>query len=327
MKENTKTRYIVVLFVVIIAIIIYNVVPGIKNSNPQYVFWQIKAPTSEKLESAFVLNDYNSWIIGSEGSVFYTPDLGDSLRLIRSRDGTRLISLYFVNPVKGWLLAKTGEVISTSNGGKNWQTIKLAGDNYDFYSIKFFDEQNGVICGNIINESNSQGVLYKTYNGGNNWEENKLYLPGVSCVYFVDADLGYASTDRGLFITRDAGQTWTSLSIENHNRLDRFFFLNKKTGWAAGGESGIFYTIDGGITWVKSITGADYKVADIYFADTEFGWAVGDNGLFLFTLNGGKTWEKLETGGLFNLNKVKIVNSEFGLICGEDGLILKVEKM
>jgi photosystem II stability/assembly factor-like uncharacterized protein len=87
---------------------------------------------------------------------------------------------------------------------------------------------------------------------------------------------------------------WRTLNIEPAPRYDDIYFINEKTGWAAGGGSGkIHKTTDGGLTWTELIKLNNY-LRSIEFMNAEVGFCGGMNGGSLYrTRDGGKSWENI----------------------------------
>jgi photosystem II stability/assembly factor-like uncharacterized protein len=128
-------------------------------------------------------------------------------------------------------------------------------------------QNGGTVC--ATNESPRQALLYVTGDGGSSWAAH--VLPGVAAYSgptFVDGRRGWFSAvvlkpggyfgetifDR-LYVTGDAGATWTPLATGSTFAGGRMHFINTKEGWAlpsAGDQPlTILHTRDGGRSWEK----------------------------------------------------------------------------
>jgi photosystem II stability/assembly factor-like uncharacterized protein len=113
--------------------------------------------------------------------------------------------------------------------------------------------------------TNAAGAgLWRTLDGGRSWSPIDARNPGVLCVRIhptipglIAAGLrasGY-NRDRGVLLSRDAGATWTAISLPEAslNVFDIGFHLSDpNTLWAAT-HTGLYKTTDGGQTWTQSL--------------------------------------------------------------------------
>ena len=140
---------------------------------------------------------------------------------------------------------------------------------------------------------------------------------------FIDTLLGFAAggADSSLLLkTTDGGINWIkcSLSLDTNspNRIYKVLFIDKFTGFIAGGSynnpSFIYKTTDGGKSWFESLISCDLQNYDnrnkimagvnesgginsMYFMDSSRGYAVGGFGngwerKIYTTSDGGSTW-------------------------------------
>lgn len=130
-------------------------------------------------------------------------------------------------------------------------------------------------------------------------------------VTFVDLQHGWAVGDRGaIWHTDDGGQSWRLQASGVGCRLESVFFLDEKTGWAAGGFSHpythtstgvVLTTEDGGRRWTRRPRLLLPALKQIRFFDRRHGWTIGcssamfPSGVF-FTGDGGRSWNALPTG-------------------------------
>ena len=66
----------------------------------------------------------------------------------------------------------------------------------------------------------------------------------------------------------DGGATWSGRTLDSPWPIRQLLFLNRKTGWAAGGNiytgvGGIYFSNDGGNTWSLDVnTGSEMDACD-----------------------------------------------------------------
>ncbi len=192
-------------------------------------------------------------------------------------------------------------------GPPHWVPL-LTNSASDFNSVFFTDNNTGYVGGSDIN-SNGNGFILKTTDGGKSW----VTLPvgdnilEIKSIYFLDANNGFAVNVSGKFFkTTDAGATWSVLPIDKLGQINSVFFTNIKTGYVADASGQILKTIDGGNTWVQKYFEKNDSLMfnDVFFTDTNNGYAVGAKylsheveGIILKTSDGGETWTKLDEQG------------------------------
>jgi photosystem II stability/assembly factor-like uncharacterized protein len=172
------------------------------------------------------------------------------------------------------------------------------------------------------------GKIIKTTDGGTNWniirQKDSTYNL-INYVFFVDSLYGYA-VGRDIIKTTDGGKNWQKQNSDAYFVFNSICFINRDTGWVAGGGYGTVYkTQNGGANWVKIQTEANYNgVSDIYFINSKIGYATGteagwggtENGVLLNTSDGGETWRVKKTDNLYSIS---FVNSNTGWILGKVG--------
>lgn len=106
-------------------------------------------------------------------------------------------------------------------------------------------------------------TLYRTADGGRTWTDSRVPSPGVtdpeygetgSAISIVDADTAYVGYSEGTLVgTHDAGRSWSTVRVYEHQHAVGLSFLTPMSG-SATFPSGLGYihvrwTDDGGRTW------------------------------------------------------------------------------
>ena len=124
--------------------------------------------------------------------------------------------------------------------------------------VQFADNNTG--WASVYNSLYGYFLLYKTTNGGTNWDViNSITNAVGGFYYFVDALNGW--------------MFGASLST-------------------TGTNTDILHTTDGGLSWTTQATNVG-SVKAIYFSDILHGWIVGRNALLMKTTDGGANWTTL----------------------------------
>lgn len=101
--------------------------------------------------------------------------------------------------------------------------------------------------------------------------------------------------DHGIILLSDDGKTFRQArSVPSRATLTSVYFIDGKSGWAAGHDDTILMTTDGGESWrlQRQAPGQDKVWLSLLFDSPRHGLAVGQFGLLLETHDGGATWQE-----------------------------------
>ena len=204
-----------------------------------------------------------------------------------------------------------GQISLSKDGGYTWDSIQL-NTKKDIIKIKFLDENYGIAFGGYK-------TLFKTYNGGLDWEEFNLNYFGSEQENYgtteISIDLvgkdsliaviyNYKNSSNKFYTlakTLDGGKNWNLGSKIPKNSDFKPFFIGMDEGWLAGRVGAgnqkyydvIYYTSDGGQTWETQLDTILYPesglTGGIYFANHYEGLAYGEGKIWR-TTDGGKNW-------------------------------------
>jgi hypothetical protein len=129
--------------------------------------------------------------------------------------------------------------------------------------------------------------IFKTTDGGTSWNSQLTPSTALYSILFADAYTGWAVGGYGnTYSTTDGGTNWTPKT----NDIGNFRCLcgiNSSTIWVVGDNSTIYKSTDGGSTWIKQLTNVNSNFYAVQFVDANNGWVVGDNGAILHTTSAG----------------------------------------
>jgi len=134
-------------------------------------------------------------------------------------------------------------VFHTSDLGLTWKVYETpiiqGKSTTGIYSIDFYDENNGIICGgDYTDKFGDYANKAITVDGGKTWEvvsENSL-PKYVSCVQYVPNTEGkevMAVSTNGIFYSKDSGRNWEKVSEEGFYTIR---FASKNIAWLSGHE-------------------------------------------------------------------------------------------
>lgn len=208
-----------------------------------------------------------------------------------------------------------------------WEEKSIS-TNSTLTSVKFVNEEIGFVAGG--------NDIFKTENGGDNWEivHTDLDLVIYEDLLIIEDEkiiaVGYNFDSNQSVITKssDNGTTWANVNVSNSSSLNSVFFTSSNVGYCAGNGGTILKTVDSGDNWQEQNTGTGTTLNSIYFVSDLVGIAVGGSpvsSIILKTQDGGNNWNQVNNPSSNNLQSVYFSNEETGYVVGWNGEIIKTE--
>jgi len=143
------------------------------------------------------------------------------------------------------------EIMISTDAGKKWtqRTISRSFEGSPV-SVAVNPDNTGILyAGGSKRSGGNRGFLFKSVDGGKNWQEiagsiDKNYVNDV-CIEPENAQSLYCSTDRGIYHSGNAGETWSKVFGE---RCESLYITRDGTVYAAG-LSGIYRSGKDGNNW------------------------------------------------------------------------------
>jgi photosystem II stability/assembly factor-like uncharacterized protein len=220
-----------------------------------------------------------------------------------------------------WASGAKGTVLRTTDGGKNWETLVIAGaDALDFRDVQAFDQNTAFV---LSIGPGDQSRIYKTSDGGKIWQRqftNSDPKAFYDCFAFWDSTHGIAVSDSvdGKFplVATSDGMTWNQVAVKNMPSAlpSEGAFAASGTCIATFGKSDVwfgtggpaarvFHSSDRGKNWTVAETpvihgAASQGIFSLAFWTAKDGVAVGGDykepaknvNVAAVTHDGGKTW-------------------------------------
>ncbi len=285
------------------------------------------------LDIGFV-DESHGFLVGANRLIMETTNGGESWQKrnldISSDENFRLISIDF-NGDEGWLIGQPNLVMHTDDSGKNWTRLslgnKLPGNPY---LISTLGKDSAEMA-------TTAGAVYKTVDGGKNWEARVAEASGGVRDLRRREDGTYVSVSSlgNFFVTLDKGdQTWQSHQRASSKRVQTLGFQPDGQLWMLSRGAEIRFNEEAGDyeSWSKPIIPLvnGYNYLDMAWDPNGGIWAAGGNGTLLVSKDDGKTWQKDSIGYATPTNFIRIFfienadqNSSKGFALGERGHILR----
>jgi photosystem II stability/assembly factor-like uncharacterized protein len=162
--------------------------------------------------------------------------------------------------------------------------------------IYFTDTLNGWAVTDGLPDT---GYIFKTTNGGTNWNINYANHIVFKAIQFLDINTGYACGGYGfpvLYKTTNNGINWNLILNSGHLYTD-LNFINKDTGWVCDDDAlagaGLLKTTNGGINWTQQLNNT-YQPQKLFFLNRDTGWVMTSNNKLYRTINSGINWELIK---------------------------------
>ena len=189
--------------------------------------WQARQTgTTESLTDIEFVGQ-SGWVAGYTGVLLNSGDGGHTWTKQTTGTSQSLESMFFLDAEHGWAVGWAGTILRTANGGKNWEQIKTAAATWSLSSVYFRDAKNGWAVG-------FAGQILRSRDGGTTWDAQTSPVKGwLTCVLFDGANRGWISSDDGLLVSEDRGESWRSTPVDRNAFLSKLIRV-KDMLWALG---------------------------------------------------------------------------------------------
>lgn len=199
-----------------------------------------------------------------------------------------------VSENSAYIITNNGKINKTTDGGSSW-TPQNSGTELPLWDIFFLDAANGFIVGG----NSTNGVILKTADGGNSWTSTNMQMKATS-IYFKDYKNGFATGERILYKTNDAGKTWYEQNL-GYQTYENVFFIDNNTGFLVVRSAEklgtlILKTANGGKDWTP-LTNVSLDGCTIHKIQVINGAAylVANSGKIYKTFDKGNTWKIMDS--------------------------------
>ncbi|MBM4157412.1 MAG: T9SS type A sorting domain-containing protein [Ignavibacteria bacterium] len=305
------------IFLILIIVVTFSF-----HSYSQTGWYHLSSGTTQPLNSVYFLNSMTGFVVGDSGKILMTYNGGVNWYLRQSYSVSSLKSIQFTSAQTGYVADFVSHVIKTTDGGMNWM-INFVGI-ATFYGQYFINNTTGYVVGDFsgtakifktsdggdnwtdispsitgsaclysICFSNSNigfavgtgGLVLRTTNGGNSWNQNYITTTGpLMSVCFVNDSTGYIAGE-AIWKTTSYGVNWT-LQQTVTSQLNSIKFINANTGYCVGQD--IYKTTNGGNNWfTQTYQSPSFLMKSVFPVNFDTAYICGYNGKILKAIRGG----------------------------------------
>jgi photosystem II stability/assembly factor-like uncharacterized protein len=165
--------------------------------------------------------------------------------------------------------------------------------------VTFLDSLTGFFITGNLNTPSGINFIYKTTNGGSNWQNIYSDNKDFARIIFINSQTGfvcggYNNYTNNLLKTTNQGDIWFSLNTPYSFLFKDMSILNEDTIWLVNDmalESGVFRSTNGGQNWIMQ---SNLNPDKIYMVNKNLGFIKRGNGIYGAytgrTTNGGYDW-------------------------------------
>lgn len=248
-----------------------------------------------QLVSVSAPSDNYVWIAGYAGKVLRTTNGGTTWTAVTNPSAADNYNLYAIDSLTALVTASPSAtfVYRTSNGGATWtQVFTQPGGFID--AIWMTTPLNGFMYGDPT-PANTRWSLWKTTNGGVNWDSTGMYLPGVgeagwnNALYMQGTAIWFGTNTTHLYYSPTNGVTgsWVSEATTAGGNEYAIWFNTPNSGLCGG--TALNQTVNAGLTWSPLTAPGTANVSGITGVGVNY-WFTRQTNLIYRTTNNGTTF-------------------------------------
>lgn len=324
------------LFSIILTSYILLNFPSFAEDQSRVKYWISQTtPISTKLLKCSFVDSLYGWACGDSGRIIHTSNGGVSWVLQSTPINYYIEDIQFIDRNTGWAIANEfffigTTILSTTNGGQNWDTTRFQDTTVVLSAVHFTDNQNGWL-------GSYYGKIFKTSNAGQNW----IYSPSDSGMFagfkinkfrFYSDNFGYACGGQidiagVMWRTGNGGGLWTTEAVSPEPLYD-LKIIDSLSALGVGGdyEYGTFIikTSNAGINWeYTSLNLFGQGQALAYRTQNEIWIPLGFSQTWAVSFDAGENWSEIGVEQNIAVWDAEFVSPVHGWAVGDSGKVLK----
>lgn len=261
---------------------------------------ELNSGVSVKLNSLSSIKDLTTWACGNNGTVIKSSNMGDTWSNGNQSGITSGITLNHIYCINQNIVFSSGTdgssafLYRTVNAGDSWEVMKQQPGG-KLNALHFIDNNTGILIGDPVG---GRWSIWKTVNGGTNWDSTGCYLPQngnekgfANSLWASGNNIWFGTDNFRIYNTNNYASSWhVQPTGTEKNSVSLWFDFDFNIGLT--GNVNLLRTLNSGSTWnVESLPGSGNIVSVTGSAHSRFNWAIrADNKIYLDPHNS-TTWE------------------------------------
>lgn len=210
--------------------------------------------------------------------------------------------LRFIDARIGYALVN-GILLKSNDGGETWKVVRKIDfvENGLIKSIFFVDEKKGWACGFSYDSNDPllyRGEIWKSVDGGLTWYKSSNNFSNKNWafekwsfndIFFVNADIGWAVGEGGVFLTRDGGINWRQINNVKGDQYKHVKFISEDLGWITVDNKDVLTLLSDSGTKMKRIE--RFGIDDVLFINESNGFIFDNRGFIFQTNDTAQSWQ------------------------------------
>ena len=193
-------------------------------------------PSKEQMVTAACAPDGSWWAAGAFTTIQGSSDKGQTWSETTLNEDAILNNLQFVDPNKAFATGEYGLVLTTEDGGANWNYAGYLPNDFYAHTSHFRSRNEGWVGG-------LNGFIYHTTDGGESWEKSPTGI-NAPIFGFVPGPTGlYALADNAT-VLQHTGQSWRKISTSDQPLYLRSGLLLPGQQLLAAGGRGLLLNLE-----------------------------------------------------------------------------------
>ncbi len=239
-------------------------------------------------------------------------------------EAVRFTDVEYNTDSSGFICGEQGILLQTKDWGRNWKQRYFPNlDMLYFYDMTFINRRQGVLIGVTGSDSiRYKGIVYRTDDGGDTWQEVTGVLGiGFSHVHRdLETDNLIITAIGSVLISEDRGKTWESIKLPEGDIM-RSTIVTGDHGISVGMNGRILRSEDAGKTWKDSESPTENSLTSVTRYAPGVWYIAGEHGEVWSTKDFGKSWKNMRIKKDVRLNGVYRRGPKL-FVWGTDGTIM-----
>lgn len=294
---------------------------GYRTTDGGFTWNQVlTAPTTSTFYEVFIKGT-DVYFAEDDSLLFITPDSGATFttqRYLPLGKPNQIMRSAGFSGTNLFVVGDNGYFIKSTDNGSNWNTqstVLVSG----FVQGIWGDQTGKVIA--VGTNSPNQVVVSNDYGATFTSVALSVSNADLRAIYMHDATSGYAVGSGGrIWKTTDGGNNWELYDAATIQAFSSVDFIDNLNGIVSGNGGQIWKTNDGGANWLSiSNTGLTIGFNGCALIDTNTALVTGSNLVFK-TTNGGTSWSQITPGvPIGPTSRIRMINDTTGYLIGGSG--------